>query len=163
MYITSTKLYPLVKKALERVKAEYGSGYTILIAGSWVSTEKDWKGRDVAVFYTFDDLNLDVVENSLRVFAEKGEIPENEDEYLPVVIVPEPVNMWRKYRGAPLELLEEVALGGAHFDDVAEIAARAMQQYNSIIMKISRDDPYFWDGHITIEIMKVESEESPEC
>jgi len=187
MRIVTKSLTRLAKNALNRVGYEYGDGYGIKIMGAWLAIEKDTGGEDIAIFYAssaVDYFDLDLVEKALKFYV--GEL-EQPFFTFPIEVLKDPVETWRKKQIAVINSLKEMLIAqgqdeteatieamflGSDFSEIREgiryecenskgvgsITERALKKYNSVDIRIQRDDPEFWDGHIMVSILKTEDE-----
>lgn len=182
MKIYAPELYALAKRALDRVKREYGDEKSILINGAWISVEKDFQGTDCAVLYTARSaVYLNHVEQALRVFI--GLVDSEKSPCAQVIIMDSPEREWKKQQeelakvlhtffktqeGLSDELAEHYAgvfstgffkvqkgtsYGNNHIEDVSEIVRAALNEYDSVTLRVSKEGAgEDWTGHITVEI-----------
>ncbi len=171
----------MAKKALERVRYEYGESYGIKVMGAWLSVEKDSRGEDIAIFYmssSVDYFDLDMVEKSLLFYA--GEL----DKPLftpPIEVMKDPLETWRQRQAELISSLKEIFIAqgkdeteatieamfsgsdyarirhGASYEctsfrGVESVIERALTSYKTVVIKIEKDAAD--GGNIIVSILE---------
>ena len=182
MKVISKRLYEYANRVLDMIHESDGIDKGIMIAGSWVDIDErlnmDGEQEGVAVLYSVRDIiDIDFIEEALKGYIEgRVKIPK-------ILIAEKPENQWKKQQAVLTKTLKnflekqgkdkETAMieamyaasnfgsikkgsgwGGSHFEDIADIAERAIRQWDSVDIRISKEgDPVYWDGHIYIEVL----------
>ena len=183
MKVVSRKLYKNVRLVLDAVQAAEGKDKGIMIAGTWVDvTERfneEGEPEGIAVLYSVrDTVDIDYIEEALEEYID-GRV-----SFAKILITEKPENQWKRHQAhltgvlkkflkkqgkdeetAAMEAMFAAAefgritkgsgFGGAHFEDLADMAENGLRQWDAVTLRISKDgEPIYWDGHIYIEVLE---------
>ena len=183
MKVVSRKLYKNVRLVLDAVQAAEGKDKGIMIAGTWVDvTERfneEGEPEGIAVLYSVrDTVDIDYIEEALEEYID-GRV-----SFAKILITEKAENQWRRHQAhltralkdflnqqgkdeetAAMEAMFAAAefgritkgsgFGGAHFEDLADMAENGLRQWDAVTLRISKDgEPIYWDGHIYIEVLE---------
>lgn len=183
MRLVVKSLAELGKKALVRVRYEYGESYGIKVMGAWLAVEKDSTGEDIAIFYMssgVDYFNLDIVQKSLEFYV--GEL----DKPLftpPIEVMKNPIEAWKERQAEVISSLKEIFIAqgkdeteamieamyaGSDFADIKKgatyectsfkcvegIIERALLSFKSVVVKIEKDKTGLRGGNIIVSILE---------
>lgn len=183
MRLVIKSLTELAKKALFRVRYEYGESYGIKVMGAWLSVEKDRSGEDIAIFYmssVVDYFDLEIVTKSLEFYAGELQKPLFTP---PIEVTKNPLEVWRQRQAEVISALKEffIAQGkdeaeatieamfsgsdfaqirnGSRYEctslrSVEGIIERALKIHNSVVIKIEKELGEAAEGNIIVTIQE---------
>ena len=192
MKVVSRRLYKPVKQVLDAVHSVEGTDKGIMIAGAWVDvTERlneEGEPEGVAVLYSVrDSINMDYIEEALEEYI-NGRVG-----FAKILIREKPENQWKRDQKHLIEALNKVfqaqgmdkdqagieamfaasevglirkgsAWGGAHFEDLADMAESGLRQWDSVTLRVSKEgEPLYWDGHIYRGFSAIQAERLQTC
>ena len=183
MKAVSRRLYKYAREVLYAVQAAEGNDKGIMIAGTWVDvTERlneNGEPEGIAVLYSVRDaMDIDYIEEALKEYID-GRV-----SFAKILITEKPENQWKRDQEHLIGALKKVfqaqgmkkeqagieamfaaseagqirkgyACGGAHFEDLADMAENGLREWDTVTLRVSKDgEPLYWDGHICIEILE---------